>query len=79
MAAELHPTDVTVEFDIEGTPQDAYVHFRESSGMAFFDISGDTAQYSGHVHSIDRKAARKAVANICFIESVDMDYQRPGE
>jgi len=73
--ADLTLTDVTVTFDADGTPEKCHAGFAESSGMAFFEIDGGTAQYDGHVHSVDRGKAKDAVSNLPFIESVDMEYK----
>lgn len=71
---DLTLTGVTVTFDDEGTPEECHASFMESSGMAFFKIRGNTAEYDGHVHSVDRDKAKRAVSNLPFIEDVDMTY-----
>lgn len=71
---DLTVADVTVRFDEEGNVDTVHVGFVESSGMAFFVYEDGVAQYDGHVHSVDREKAERALENCPVVDEVDMAW-----
>ncbi len=68
---DLTLESINVQYSADGQPLEATCMFHESGGCAWFVFDGDTAEYDGHVHSVDREKAKEAVSNLPFINEVE--------